>query len=57
MRVKTSLGFSIEVNEDGRFNLPDRPFTTSELKKIAREVGRAFRQSQIEQMIPETEDN
>lgn len=57
MRVKTSLGFYVEVDGDGRFYLPDRPFTVAELKKVAREVGRAFRQSQIDQQITEMEDD
>lgn len=43
MRVKTSLGFSVEVDEDGRFELPARKFSSAELKKVAREVNRRLR--------------
>lgn len=57
MRVKTSLGFSVEVDDDGRFYLPDRPFTAAELKKVARDVGRAFRQALAGQQIVEMEDD
>ena len=53
MKVKTSLGFSVKVGEDGRFHLPDREFTASELKKIAREVNRHIRESTAENDIDE----
>lgn len=33
----------IEVDDDGKFELPQRPYTAAELKKIAREVNKAIR--------------
>lgn len=33
----------IEVSQDGKFELPDREYTTQELKKIAREINRELR--------------
>lgn len=42
------LGESIEVSDEGRFELPCREYTAPELKKIAREVNKAFRQSHID---------
>ena len=41
--MKISLGFSVEVDEDGRFDLPARKFSPAELKKVAREVNRHLR--------------
>ena len=38
----------IEVNEDGSFELPHRPYKASELKKIAREVNKAIREKEFE---------
>ena len=51
MKIKISLGFSVEVGEDGRFHLPDREFNTAELKKIAREVNRTIRNSSVEEDV------
>lgn len=48
MVVKISLGFSVEVDEDGRFDLPTRKFSATELKKVAREVNRRLRNCAIE---------
>lgn len=56
VRIKTSLGFSVDVDDDGRFNLPDRQFTAAELKKVARDVNRAARQDAAAQQISEMED-
>lgn len=56
MRIKTSLGFSIDVDDDGRFFLPDRQFTAAELNKIARQVNRAIRQDAMSQQISEMEE-
>lgn len=35
----------IEVSDEGRFELPSRYYSTVELKKIAREINRAIRNS------------
>ena len=52
MEIQLSLGFTIEINEAGRFELPgDRTYSTSELNKIARDVNRYLRKSSIEQLI------
>lgn len=48
MKIKISLGFEVDVDECGRFELPERKFNTTELKKIAREVNREIRDSQID---------
>lgn len=48
MIIKTSLGFSVSVDSDGRFQLPDRSFTTTDLKKVARDISRAIRKSEAE---------
>lgn len=56
MRIETSLGFSIDVDDDGRFSLPDRQFTAAELNKIARQVNRAIRQDAMAQQISEMEE-
>lgn len=40
--IKT-LRQHIEVSQDGKFELPDREYTTQELKKIAREINRELR--------------
>lgn len=53
MKLKISLGFLIEVDEDGRFCLPDRKFSAAELKKIAREVNRHLREQHAENDINE----
>lgn len=47
MEVFTN-GFWVEVDENGRFELPDRQFTAAELKKIARDVNRAIRKQNIQ---------
>lgn len=41
--VSISLGFNVEVDDFGNITLPDRPFTSAQLKKIAREVDKAMR--------------
>lgn len=41
-----SLGECIDISDDGRFELPSREYTTPLLKKIAREINRAMRESQ-----------
>ena len=51
MRVKISLGFTVEVDENGRFHLPDREFTTTELKKVVREVNRQLRENTAENIL------
>ena len=53
MRVKISLGFSVEVDEDGRFELPERKFSSAELKKVAREVNRGLRDCTAEDDLNE----
>lgn len=57
MKVKTSLGFTVDVGEDGRFQLPDREFNTTELKKIAREVNRQLRDNAAENVLGEVFDD
>jgi len=39
----------LEVSPEGRFTLPQREYTAAELKKIATEVNRASRKSQVEE--------
>ena len=39
----------IKVDEDGRFELPARPYTTAELKKIAVQINREIRKLNLEQ--------
>lgn len=51
MEIDLSLGFSVVVYEDGTFELPQRMYTTAELKKIAREINRTLRQEQMEGML------
>ena len=57
MKVKISLGFTVDVGEDGRFHLPDREFNTTELKKIAREVNRQLRDNAAENVLGEVFDD
>lgn len=57
MRVKISLGFTVEVDEDGRFQLPDREFNTTELKKVVREVNRQLRENTAENVLNEVFDD
>lgn len=48
--MRLSLGYSVTVDKDtGKISLPDREYSTSELKQIAREVNRAIRQSKSEE--------
>lgn len=50
--VPISLGFTLEVDEYGRFELPSgQTYSTSELNKIAREVNRHLRKLNIEHSI------
>ena len=56
MRVKISSGFTVEVAEDGRISLPDREFTTSELKRVVREVNRQLRVGDAENVLKEVFD-
>ena len=42
-----TIGEYIEVSEEGRFQLPSREYSPAELKGIAREVNRAFRNKEI----------
>ena len=52
MKVKLSLGFAVNVDEDGRFRLPsDRKFTTTELKKMIREVNHQLRENNAEHIL------
>ena len=48
MIVNTSIGISVDVGEDGRFNLPQREYTTTDLKKITRDINRSCRRQLIE---------
>lgn len=57
MKVKISLGFTVDVGEDGRFQLPDREFNPTELKKIAREVNRQLRDNAAENVLGEVFDD
>ena len=43
-----TLGEHINVSQDGKFTLPDREYTTQELKKIAREINRELRYSSLD---------
>lgn len=53
MKVKISLGFTVEVDEYSRVQLPNKSFTPAELKKIATEVNRAIREKLISESIDE----
>lgn len=43
------LDEEIEVSDEGKFELPSREYSPSELKKIAREVNRAMRTSSFDE--------
>lgn len=45
------MGLEIEVDESGRFYLPDRLYSPADLKKIARAVNRALSQAKYESSI------
>lgn len=51
MEIDLSLGFSVIVNEDGTFELPNRLFTTTDLKRIAREINRELRKGLAESNV------
>ena len=51
MKIGLSLGFSVSVDEQGRFELPSRRFTTTDLKKIAREVNKELRKNLAESNV------
>lgn len=53
MKIKLSLGFSVEVSESGKFCLPDRKFTTTELRKVVREVNQQLRKIDAENALGE----
>ena len=53
MVVKTSLGFSVEVDFEGKFELPARKFSSAELKKVAREVNKSLRNFDVERDLNE----
>jgi len=55
MTIKISLGFKVEINNDGRFCLPDRAYSCSELKKVAREVNRALMSYKAHEEIEEND--
>lgn len=57
MRIKVSLGFTVDVDENGKFQLPDREFTTVELKKVVREVNHQLRENTAENVLKEVFDN
>lgn len=38
-----TLNETVKVNDEGRFELPSREFTVSELRKIAREISKSLR--------------
>lgn len=48
LEINISLGFTVVVGDDGRFELPNWRFTTAQLKVIAREINRELRKSRIE---------
>lgn len=43
------LGEEVEVSDEGKFVLPSKEYTPSELKKIAREVNRAMRNASLDE--------
>lgn len=47
MIVKISLGIEVEVDDFGNITLPSNTFTSAQLKKIAREVDKAIRISNM----------
>ena len=52
----TVLNDYVEVSDAGRFELPARDYSAAELKKIARDVNRALRESVIANMRETQED-
>ena len=53
MKIDLSLGFSVVVDERGSFELPNRRFTTTDLKKITREINRESRKNLAESNMNE----
>lgn len=50
--VEIKLGddtIEVEVLDDGSFELPQRLYTTAQLKRIARDINRDMRRSAVEQ--------
>lgn len=43
------LDEEVEVSDEGRFELPSREYSPAELKKIAREVNKAMRNSSFDE--------
>lgn len=43
------LSEEVEVSDEGKFALPSREYTPAELKKIAREVNRAMRNTSFDE--------
>ena len=52
----TVLKEEIEVSQEGTFELPPRPYTSAELKKIAREVNKAIRSTSNDELVESYED-
>ncbi len=50
------LGEELEVSLEGTFELPSRPYNSSELKKIAREVNKAIRSTSSDEFVDSCED-
>lgn len=50
MKITIHKDLQIEVDEYGKFELPNITYTAAELNKIAREVNRAIRKSRMEDM-------
>lgn len=44
---------TIEVSSEGKFTLPSKEYTTTELKKIAREINRELREHNISDCFDE----
>lgn len=40
-----TLGECVSISDEGKFKLPSKEYTSAELKKIAREINRAIRES------------
>ena len=46
-----ALGLVLEVTDDGRIDLPSGLYSPADLRKIAREVNRAFRESRYDSEV------
>ena len=50
------LGEELKVSQEGTFELPSRTYNSSDLKKIAREVNRAIRDINRDELVNSYEE-